>query len=449
MVRDLTVGNPRKVLLLYALPLFGSNVFQQLYSVADSFVAGHFIGTEALGAVGNAFELILIYNCLSFGFSLAISVITAQYFGKKDIARLKSSVYTSLLSFGTVALAVMAVMMLLAPHLFGLINTPAALYADSLAYFNVYSLGFLFVVAYNAAQGIFSALGDSKTPFIFLVFSSVSNVILDIVFVTQFNMGITGTAWASLLCQGVSGIASLTLALVRLKKLECSETASLFSIPLLKELTSVALPSIAQQLFISIGNIILQSVVNVFGENATGGFAAVMKLNVVAIISMNSICNAMSNFAGQNSGAGKPQRIRQGVGSAFFLNCIVALLFTGGFYLLAPQLVGLFITDGNQAAAEVGITFLHIVSPFYLILSFKQVLDGAMRGVRKMSFFVFSCLSEMFLRVVLAYPLSAWFGLNGVWMAWPCAWVISTVISIVLYRILDRKNFGVTNICQA
>jgi len=449
VVQDLTVGNPRKVLFMYALPLFGSNVFQQLYNVADTFVAGHFIGTDALAAVGNAFELILIYNCLSFGCSLAISVITAQYFGKKDITRMKGAVYTSLIAFGIIGLLVMTLMMTLAPSLLTAINTPAGIYADSLKYFNIYSMGFLFVVAYNLATGILNALGDSKTPFIFLVISSVSNVIVDILFVTKLNMGIAGTAWATFLCQGLSGIVSLALVLVRLKKLTSSDPAPIFSVPLLKELTAVALPSIAQQLFISIGNIMLQSVINVFGEDATGGFAAVMKLNVMAIISTNAFCNAMSNFAGQNSGAGKPRRIRQGVGSCIFLNCIVALAFTALYCLLAPVLVGLFITDGNQAAAEIGVTFLHIVSPFYLVLALKQVLDGVMRGVRKMSFFVFASLAEMFLRVALAYPLSAWFGLNGVWMAWPGAWIISLVVSVVLYKILDRKNFGITAVNEA
>ena len=204
MNKDLTVGKPESVLCRFCLPLFGSIIFQQLYNIADSFVAGKFIGDNALAAVGNSYEITLIFIAFAFGCNIGCSVLAAQLFGAKRYKDLKTAVYTSLISSTVICAVLMAVGMIFCNGLLRLIKTPDAVFADSKLYLDIYILGLPFVFLYNVATGIFSALGDSKTPFLFLACSSLSNIGVDILFVTAFDMGVAGVAWATFLCQGIS-----------------------------------------------------------------------------------------------------------------------------------------------------------------------------------------------------------------------------------------------------
>ena len=202
MNKDLTVGNPSTVLWKFCLPLFGSIVFQQLYNIADSWVAGKFIGQNALAAVGNSYEITLIFIAFAFGCNIGCSVLVSQLFGAREYGDVKTAVFTAALSSGLVCLLLMLVGILGCDGLLTLINTPEEVFADSALYLDIYVWGLPFVFFYNIATGVFSALGDSKTPFIFLAVSSLSNIAVDILFVTAFKMGVAGVAWATFLCQG-------------------------------------------------------------------------------------------------------------------------------------------------------------------------------------------------------------------------------------------------------
>ena len=199
MNKDLTIGNPEKVLWKFCLPLFGSIIFQQLYNIADSWVAGRYIGENALAAVGNSYEITLIFIAFAFGCNIGCSVITSRYFGSKDYTKMKSAVITAMLSSTIVCILLMLIGIFCGSTLLGMINTPSELFAGSKLYLDIYILGLPFVFFYNIATGIFSALGDSKTPFYFLAVSSVTNIGIDILFVKQFEMGIAGVAWATFL----------------------------------------------------------------------------------------------------------------------------------------------------------------------------------------------------------------------------------------------------------
>ena len=204
MNKDLTTGKPETVLWQFCLPLFGSIIFQQLYNIADSFVAGKFISDNALAAVGNSYEITLIFIAFAFGCNIACSVIAALFFGAKQYQDLKTAVYTALIASSVICLVLMLIGTLCCDGLLRLIKTPEEVFADSKLYLDIYIYGLPFVFLYNVATGIFSALGDSKTPFIFLACSSTSNIAVDILFVTAFHMGVAGVAWATFLCQGVS-----------------------------------------------------------------------------------------------------------------------------------------------------------------------------------------------------------------------------------------------------
>ena len=250
MNQDLTTGKPSRVLWKFCLPLFGSIIFQQLYNIADSFVAGKFIGENALAAVGNSYEITLIFIAFAFGCNIGCSVVAAQFFGAKDLRSMKTTIYTTLIASAGLCAVLMLVGLLLSRQLLGLINTPDEIMKDSQLYLNIYICGLPFVFFYNVATGIFSALGDSKTPFFFLMASSLSNIAVDILFVTAFGMGVDGVAWATFLCQGVSCVLALVFVFRRLAKIHLPEgqRAPVFSGRLLGRVARVAVEYPAAEL---------------------------------------------------------------------------------------------------------------------------------------------------------------------------------------------------------
>lgn len=432
MVKDLTSGNPAKVLWGFSLPLLGSIIFQQLYNIADSFVAGKFIGDSALAAVGNAYEVTLIYLAFAFGCNIGCSVVLSQLFGAKKYKDLKTAVNTNFIASGILCMILMAAGFLFMKPLLYLINTPADIMADTVLYLNIYTGGLIFLFFYNISTGIFSALGDSKTPFVFLAVSSTANIGADILFVTVFNMGIAGVAWATFICQGVSCILSVAVVFAKLKKIKC-EKPDLFSVPLFKKITRIAVPSILQQAFVSVGNIIIQSIVNSFGTSVIAGYAAAVKVNNFAVTCFNTLGNAMSNYCAQNMGAEKKERIKQGFKAGIIMCSSFAVLFSAVFLLLRKQLVGMFMNAAATDALTVGVTFLLIVSPFFIVVAAKLTSDGLLRGAGAMKYFMITTFTDLLLRVCLAFILSKFFGSTGIWLAWPIGWTIASALSLVFY----------------
>lgn len=434
MNKDLTVGDPAKVLWKFCLPLFGSIIFQQLYNIADSFVAGKFIGENALAAVGNSYEITLIFIAFAFGCNIGCSVIVSQLFGARKLGEMKTAVYTTFISSAVVCAALMLAGTLGCDGLLRLINTPENVFADSKLYLDIYILGLPFVFFYNVATGIFSALGDSKTPFIFLAASSTSNIFMDILFVTAFKMGVAGVAWATFLCQGVSCVLAVLFVLRRLRGVETDEKSALFSFPLFCRIAAIAVPSILQQSFISVGNIVIQGVINSFGSGVMAGYSASVKLNNLVITSLTTLGNGISNFTAQNIGAGKMERVRSGFKAGLKLVWMLCLPIVALYLLGGRMLVNIFMNEPSEAAMASGVQFLRIVSPFYFVVSCKLVSDGVLRGAGLMKEFMAATFTDLILRVGLAVVLSKALGAVGVWCAWPIGWSIAMVMSVVFYR---------------
>ena len=434
MNKDLTVGKPESVLWKFCLPLFGSIIFQQLYNLADSFVAGKFVGESALAAVGNSYEITLIFIAFAFGCNIGCSVIVSQLFGAKRMADLKTAVYTTLISSGIVCLLLMGLGTLLCTDLLELIHTPEDILPDSKLYLDIYILGLPFVFYYNVATGIFSALGDSKTPFYFLAASSLSNIAVDILFVTAFQMGVAGVAWATFLCQGVSCVLAVVVVFRRFRTIETERKPALFSWVLLKKIAVVAIPSILQQSFISVGNIIIQGVINTFGSSVIAGYSAAVKLNNLVITSFTTLGNGISNYTAQNIGAEKPDRVRQGFKAGVKLVWLLSLPLVALYLLGGGVLLRIFLDDTTGTAMQVGIQFLRVLAPFYFVISAKLVSDGIMRGAGLMKQFMAATFTDLILRVVLAKVLSVPFGTLGIWCAWPIGWTIAAVMSVLFYR---------------
>ena len=433
MNKDLTIGNPSTVLWKFCLPLFGSVIFQQLYNIADSLIAGKFIGENALAAVGNSYEITLIFIAFAFGCNMGCSVITSMLYGEKNFERMKTAIYTSILFTVVVCGFLMMVGFLFSENLLNLIHTPDLIFMDSTVYLDIYMLGLPFLFFYNVSNGIFSALGDSKTPFYFLASSSCSNILVDYLFVRYLKMGVAGVAWATFLCQGVSCILACWVVFDRLRKIK-TKKVEWFSFSLLKRIVNIALPSTLQQSFVSVGNIIIQSIVNGFGASVIAGFSAATKLNNLVITSFTTIGNGISNYTAQNMGANEYKRVHEGYKAGVKMVWIICIPIVFLYFICSKQLINLFLENPSMHVVNSGVSFLKIVSPFYFVISLKLVVDGILRGSSQMSDFMKSTFVDLLLRVLLSIIFSKMFGYIGIWMSWPVGWSVSTMLSNLFYH---------------
>lgn len=433
MNKDLTVGNPHKVLWLFCLPLFVSMIFQQLYNIADSLVAGKFISELALAAVGNGYEITLVFIAFAFGCNIGCSVIISKLFGQKKFSELKTSVYTTFIASSVLCIVLVTIGLLVLEPVLHLIKTPDNIYEDSLLYLQIYLYGFPFVLFYNVATGIFSALGDSKTPLIFLTCSSLANIGVDILFVTQFNMGVAGVAWATFICQGISCILSIIVVFLRFRKLPHEGKAKIFSWQLLGQISVIAIPSVLQQTFISVGNIIIQGLVNPYGSEVIAGYSAAIKLNNLVIASIVTVGNGISNYTAQNIGANKLDRISKGYKAGILMVLTICLPLVLTYFFAGRYLVAFFIDNPSEVALETGEKILQILSPFYFVVSTKLVADGILRGSNSMVQFMIATFIDLIIRVALAYILIIPLETIGIWIAFPIGWCISAVVSFCFY----------------
>ena len=437
---DLTSGPMLQKIILFSIPLAASSILQLLFNAADVVVVGRFAGSTALAAVGSNGALINLLVNLFVGLSLGANVVAARCFGAKDDEGVQNTVQTSV-ALGLVSGFLLAVVGFFAARsLLELINTPEEILADSSLYLDIYVLGLPFMFFYNIATGIFSALGDSKTPFYFLAVSSLSNIGVDILFVAGLKMGVAGVAWATFLCQGVSCVLAMVVVFRRIRAFRTEGHVQLFSWNMLGKVAVVAVPSILQQSFVSVGNIILQSIINTFGASVIAGYSAAVKLNNMVITSFTTLGNGISNYTSQNMGAGKMDRVKEGFGAGrnlVWLLCVplVVLYFFFGRFLLL-----LFMNDPQGPAIDTGMLFLRILSPFYFVVSVKLVADGILRGCGLMVRFMIATFTDLILRVGIAAVLSATaLGSTGIWMAWPVGWCIGTALSMVFYVTAIRK----------
>lgn len=433
LITDMTVGAPAKVLWKFSIPMLLSIVFQQFYNVADSIIAGRFAGEEALAAVGASYPITMIFMAVAAGVNIGCSVVISQLFGGKFLKQMKTAVSTSTISTAVLSAALTAVGLFTCRPMLQLLRTPGNIFADSALYLNIYIGGLFFLFLYNICTGIFTALGDSRTPLYFLILSSVANILLDLLFVITFHMGVGGVAWATFLAQGASAVLA---ALALLKRLNGIKTGSykVFSWEMLRKIAVIAVPSILQQSFISVGNLCIQGLVNGYGSSVIAGYSAAVKLNTFAITSFTALANGLSSFTAQNIGAGKPARVKRGFHAGLGMAVCVSLPFFLLFFLVGGPMTGLFMDARSSAAAiGVGVRFLRIVAPFYFLISIKLMADAVLRGTGAMTPFMISTFSDLVLRVLLSFVLSSTMGAVGIWSSWPIGWTVATGISCGFY----------------
>ncbi len=444
MNKDLTVGNPQSVLWKFTIPMFISVVFQQMYNIADSVIAGKFAGEDALAAVGASYPITMIFMAIAVGSNIGCSVVIARLFGAKAYGELKTAVSTTLIASAAISAVLTAAGLLGSRGLMIMINTPENIFADGDLYLRIYIGGFLALFVYNVCTGIFTSLGDSRTPLYFLIGSSLGNIILDYVFVAVFHLGVAGVAWATFLAQGAACILAVAALHKRLKAIPAKEGYARFSFGMLTKIGMVAVPSILQQSFISIGNIFIQSLVNSFGSSVIAGYSAAVKLNTFTITSFTTLGNGISNFTGQNLGAGKYDRVRKGFRAGVKIGILVAVPFFTLFFFAGPAMLSMFMNSDSRLAMDTGVTMLKIISPFYFVVALKLIADGVLRGAEAMKEFMIATFTDLILRVVLSYVLAgpARMGAVGIWLSWPIGWTIATGMSLWYYHNTAKRMEG-------
>lgn len=444
MVTDLTKEHPDKTLWRFLLPMMFSVAFQQIYNIADSMIAGRFAGEDALAAVGASYSITVIFMAFAVGMNLGASVIVSRLFGAGDRKGVKRAVTTAFASSLSLAVILTVYGYFFCRNMMEWIHTPQNIMQDGVLYLKIYVFGLIFLMLYNVCTGIFTALGDSRTPLWFLLGSSAGNIVLDLLFVAKLHWGVAGVAWATFIAQGISAVLALVTLLVRLQKFAGTERVPLFDRKLFVQILAIAVPSILQQSVLSVGNLFVQDIVNRYGSAVVAGYSGAIKLNTFAINIFMTLGSCLSSYTAQNIGAGKQERIPMGFRTGLKLSELTALPFVVLYFGLSQQMMGLFLNAESSAAIHAGVMFLRIVSPWYFMIVVKLMTDGIIRGSGAMIYFVIATIPDLILRIGFALMLSPRFGSTGIWMAWPFGWIAATVLTIIFYRKV-KNGYGMRN----
>lgn len=444
MVTDLTKEHPDKTLWRFWLPMMFSVAFQQIYNIADSMIAGRFAGEDALAAVGASYPITVIFMAFAVGMNLGASVIVSRLFGAGDRKGVKRAVTTAFASSLSLAVILTVYGYFFCRNMMEWIHTPQNIMQDGVLYLKIYAFGLIFLMLYNVCTGIFTALGDSRTPLWFLLGSSAGNIVLDLLFVAKLHWGVAGVAWATFIAQGISAVLALVTLLVRLQKFAGKERVPLFDRKLFVQILAIAVPSILQQSVLSVGNLFVQDIVNRYGSAVVAGYSGAIKLNTFAINIFMTLGSCLSSYTAQNIGAGKQERIPMGFRTGLKLSELTALPFVVLYFGLGQQMMGLFLNAESSAAIHAGVMFLRIVSPWYFMIVVKLMTDGIIRGSGAMIYFVIATIPDLILRIGFALMLSPRFGSTGIWMAWPFGWIAATVLTIIFYRKV-KNGYGMRN----
>ncbi len=425
---------PLRALFLFALPMIVGNLFQQFYTMADSMVVGRYVSENALAAVGASYSLTNVFICVAIGGGVGSSVLTSRYFGAREYGRMKESISTALLSFLAISLILSALGLLFGREFMIFLKTPVDILDMAVEYLDIYFCGLPFLFMYNILSSMFNALGRSRIPLYLLIFSSIFNILLDIFMVRSLHLGIAGVAWATLLAQGISALVSLFIFLRELKSYP-GTPRKLYSPGELSSMCRVALPSIFQQSTVSIGMMLVQSVVNSFGPQMLAGFSAGMRVESICIVPMAALGNAMSSYTAQNLGSGQTDRVREGYHAALRLVTFFAVLLCLALELFHRPIIASFLdSDGTRLALETGSSYLKFIGFFFALIGLKMSTDGLLRGAADMKLFTLANLANLSLRVIFAVTMAPRFGITMVWYAVPLGWLVNFLISFLEYR---------------
>lgn len=429
--------SPGKSLFFFAFPMILGNLFQQFYNMVDSIIVGQFVGEDALAAVGASYSLTTVFIMIAIGGGIGASVITSQYLGAGEYGKMKTSIYTALISFAVLSVALGAFGFGMCESILAALRTPGNILKDAVLYLRIYFLGLPFLFMYNILSSIFNALGNSKTPLYLLIFSSILNVFLDLLMVLAFGLGVAGVALATVMAQGLSAVISFmlllkTLGSYRVGRMGEETVVSRYSVEMLGSMIKIAIPSMLQQSIVSIGMLLVQSVVNSFGSSVLAGYTSGMRIESICIVPMIATGNAVSTFTAQNLGAGDAERVKKGYFSAYLIVIAFAAVILSVLSLFHGNIIAAFIDEGSGAKAfATGNTYLSFIRFFFVLIGLKAITDGVLRGAGDVVVFTLANLINLGIRVFISFHFAPVWGVAAVWYAVPMGWAANYVISFL------------------
>lgn len=440
MKTSLIKGKPFLALFLFALPMILSVTLQQFYNICDSMIAGKFVSSKALAAVSASYPITMIYLAIGAGFGVGVNIVVSRFIGENNLLHAKQTIYTSILTIVLTGLVLTIVGYFLVGKLIQLINVSDDYYNDAVVYLKYYTLGIIFLFLYNVVTSIFQAIGNSRIPLYFLIFSTLLNIGLDIYFVTIFNMGVEGLALATFIAQMIASIVSFLVLIIYVKKCIGKEK-KILNFSILKKVLPIALPSIIQASTISIGQLLIQTLINKQGSDVVAGYGAAYKISYVVINIFVTISNALSTYVSQNAGAKEYKRINQGFISATIM-CIILTIVTTTLFLTMPNVFLSIFEKENEplTVTETGCMFLTTIAPSIFLMAAKIPCDGVLKGCKDMRSFIIGTMADLVIRVVFSYILVEPLGVKGIFIAWPIGWAIGAILSITFYFIGRWKN---------
>lgn len=437
----LTNDSPSKAISKFALPMVVGSLFQQIYTLVDSAVVGKYVGEAALASIGASFALTTIFICIGVGGGAGASVLIARYFGSRDYKRMKTAIFTSIIGFLVLALGLSIFGLVFSKKLMAILQTPEEILDMAVLYLNIYFYGLPFLFMYNIISALYQALGESKIPLYFLIFSSVLNVILDVYFVRDLGFGLAGAAYATLLAQGLSAVLSFAVFVKRLGKIRV-ESMGIFSKKELGLISKLAIPSIVQQSTITIGQLLVQSVVNSFGVEILAGFSAAMRVESLIIVPITSLGNALSSYTSQNVGAEKLDRLEKGLRASLIMVGVYSLLVLSILKLNYSSIIAFFMNEKSSSLAiETGKAYLDFISFFFILVGSKHCVDGVLRGIGDVRVFTFANIVNLFIRVSLSMTLAQKIGIGIVWYSVPIGWLANLIISTTYYYKVKKRGY--------
>lgn len=430
----MTEGVIWKELLLFSVPLLLGNLFQQLYNAVDSVVVGNYIGAQALAAVGSSAPVINLLVSFFMGLSVGAGVIISRYFGARNMKSLQDSIHTSLALTMTAGIFMTLFGIIFSPTILRWIGTPSDVMSSSVLYLRIYFGGILSVMLYNMGSGILRAVGDFKNPLYFLIVSSITNILLDLLFVIVFDMGIAGVGWATLIAQTISAVLTLLLLIKTKQEYKVTLKKIRFHKDKLIEIIRLGLPSGIQNGVVSFSNVIVQSNINAFGSLAMAGCGAYTKIDGFAILPVMSYSMALTTFTGQNMGAKKYDRVKQGARSGIIMSLLTTIAISALLLIFGEQVLSIF--SDNPKVISYGLYMMHVLAPFYIFLAISHAFNGIIRGAGITTIpmiVMITCWCGMRMTWILA-SVPIFHDIGVVFMGWPLTWAASALWLFLYYK---------------
>ena len=430
---DMTEGSIPRLLIHFALPLLIGNIFQQLYNTVDSIVVGNYVNKQALAAVGCTGPIINTLIGLFAGLAAGAGVVISQYYGAKDREKLHSAVQTTITLTLIMCVALTVLGVALTPYMLKMMDTPDDVFVEAVEYLRIYFMGVSGLLLYNIGSGILRAVGDSTHPLYFLIFSALTNTVLDVLFVKFFHMGIAGAAIATVIAQCISALLVISMLIRSSADYRIDLRALQLRGSILRKVCAIGIPSALQLAVTAFSNIFVQSYINHFESSCMAGWAAYNKIDAFALLPMMSLSMAITTFMGQNLGAGKLARAKKGPLVCLGISMVINVLILIPLILLAPQLVSLF--NQEEEVLRFGTLFIRMISPFYLLCAINQILSGALRGAgdtRTSMFIMLGCF-VVFRQIYLFIVYRLGGGIIPIALGYPAGWILCSSILLIYY----------------